>query len=112
MINLIQDLTEKALTYALIGITFRVYSWTVFSIILYFLFKTFKTRLNTHTNLKIHYLFLLAIPFFLVNAATLSLNLETTTPLLLVDMFVFIGGLLTLIAFLSIHFYLKGQVSS
>lgn len=97
--------------YALIGITIRVYAYTLIAIILYFLFKTFKIELKNHKTFRVYYLFLIAIPFFLANAVTLSLNLETTTPLFLVDIFVLIGGILMLIAFSSIYFYLKGQRS-
>ena len=110
MINLVlENLTQTGLAYGLVGVTIRVYSWTVFAIILYFLYRTFKIKLKNTINLKIHYLFLLAIPFFLSSTLALSINPETANPLLLVDVMIFIGGILTLITFTSIYFYLKGE---
>ena len=109
MIKLIENLTQKELTYALVGTTLRVYAWTVLSIVTYFIFKMFNTKFKSDPNLKIHYLFLIVIPLFLANIVTLSINLETTTPLLVADMIAFTGGILMLATFLGVYFYLKGR---
>lgn len=85
------------------GAILRVYSWTVFSVIAFFIFKTFKYK----TDLKIHYLFLSSIPFFLSNAIVYSLKIDLTSPILLVEILTFIGGLLFLIPAISMYFYFK-----
>ncbi|MEK6834962.1 MAG: hypothetical protein AABX61_01730 [Nanoarchaeota archaeon] len=100
---MIQDLTSLGLTYSFIGAILRVYSWTVFSVIAFFMFKIFKYK----TDLKIHYLFLASIPFFLSNAVIYSLKIDLTSPIFLVEILTFIGGLLFLIPTISMYFYFK-----
>lgn len=104
---MIQDLTSLGLKYALIGAIFRVYSWTVLSVISFFIFQAFKIKMVS--ALKVHYLFLLAIPFFLFNAVAYSLKLDITEPIFLVDVLIFIGGLLFLISMSSLYFYSKAR---
>lgn len=69
------------------------------------MFKTFKYK----TDLKIHYLFLASIPFFLSNALIYSLKLDLTSPILLVEILTFIGGLLFLIPVILMYFYFEGR---
>ncbi len=103
---MVENLTSTALSYALIGAIFRVYSWTVLSVIAFFIFQTFKIK-QDHKDSKIHYLFLLAIPFFISNAVVYSLKLDITSPVFFVEVIVFIGGLLFLISTLSLYYYFK-----
>lgn len=105
---MIQDLTEKALAYALIGTTFRVYAWTVFSIFLFLLFKKFNELFkNENIKTKYHYLFLIGIPLGLLNAVIYTLNLDAPKGVLFVDVIVFILGIILLIGSLLIYDYLK-----
>ncbi|AJF62581.1 MAG: hypothetical protein QT11_C0001G0437 [archaeon GW2011_AR20] len=113
MINfdkLVENLTQNALIYALIGTTFRVYAWTVFCILLFLLFRTFEIGFKRNNiSLKAHYLYLVCIPLALTNAALYTLNLEAPRGVLPIDITIFILGLLMLIASLLIYSYLKGR---
>ena len=109
MAKLIENLTEKGLVYAIIGTTIRVYSWTLFAILLYLFYRLFKIHFNDK-NFKIHKLFLFLIPLSLANAIIYSLKIGTEEGIMSVDTIIFILGIVILIIFLSIYSYFKGRV--
>ncbi len=99
----VENLTQNGLTYALIGSIFRVYSWTIVAVILYILFRIFYIY---NKNLNLTYLLLIAIPLFLSTAVLYSLELNIIQPILILEILIFLGGLLMLIPILLIYFYL------
>jgi hypothetical protein len=104
LIELVENLTQTALVYGLIGSIFRVYSWTLACVILFFIFSIFKLD---HKNKNFIFLPPLPIPFFLINTIFYSLNLTAQTFSFTADLMVFIGGLLTLISILVSYYHNK-----
>ncbi len=102
MIKLAIDLTTNGFLYALIGTTLLTYSWGIFVVALYFFLKIFE-------YLAIRYLFLLSIPFFIIAFITFASTPTDIDTLFISDIMILIGGLIILITFLFIFFYLKSK---
>ncbi len=105
---MVENLTENALVYALVGTTLRVYSWTILSVVSYLLFRSLKMNFKINkVKSKLYYLYLFIIPFSLFNVVTYSINLGENQGILLADIAVLMFGLMFLISSLIFYKFLK-----